>query len=676
MNPWIPVLLAALSSAQPETLVVPMPTQIVTGTRARESFQRAPAAVSVVPRSQFNDSRMISLQDALSSVPGVFVQNRDGAQDVRVTIRGFGARGNGERSNAGSMRGIRVLTDGIPASDPDGRTNLDMIDIGGADRIEISRSNASALYGNASGGVIQLRSNLSFDKPFVEVDERAGSYGFHREQGRVGFLAGSARGTFTLSNSTYEGWRKHSNSYTTRGSLKLAMPLADASRLLLMADASSNYNEYAGALTASQLAADREQADATFVSRHERRFHRVGRVAAALDHAISDRQTLTATAFVEPRVQQRSERNRFRDFTRYHVGGSTTWSLDWNAAPGVTARTLVGGDEAWQDGSILFWNLRDHGARGTTQVANKREGANSAGAFVQQSLTWNEAWTAQVAARYDNLWYVSEDYLTPKLGATKHFTQVTPKASVSWTAGAHTVFAALGGGVEAPAFNEIDPPAPFDTITSFNPFLEPMRSTTYELGSRGSITNGLGTWRYDAAAYWIDVQDDIVSYGGGAYFRTAGKTRRQGLEAALDWQPVGALWVRGGGTVAKNEYDEWKNDAGDFSGNDMPGLPKLTWFGTVRYTMPQGVAAQVSLNGAGKYFADDANISETIGYGVVDASLSYDARLNGKGVRAFVAGSNLLDKEYIGSVFINGINSKYFQPGLPRNFSGGVTLRW
>ncbi len=185
-----------------------------------------------------------------------------------------------------------------------------------------------------------------------------------------------------------------------------------------------------------------------------------------------------------------------------------------------------------------------------------------------------------------------------------------------------------------------------------------------------------GPLRYDAAAYWIDVENDIVSYGGGAYFRTAGKTRRQGFEAALDWQPTGMLWVRGGGTVAKNEYVEWQNDAGNFDGNDMPGLPKMTWFGLVRCTLPQGVAAQVGLNGAGKYFADDANNFETIGYGLVDASLSYDATVNGLGLRAFVAGNNLLDKEYFGSVFINGISSKYYQPGLPRNFSGGVTLRF
>ncbi len=109
-----------------------------------ESLAGTPAAVSVVDRSDYADRRGMSLEDALASVPGVFVQSRSGGQDVRVTIRGFGARGNGERSNTGTVRGIRVLTDGIPVTEPDGRTSLDLIDLGATDRIEVARSNASS----------------------------------------------------------------------------------------------------------------------------------------------------------------------------------------------------------------------------------------------------------------------------------------------------------------------------------------------------------------------------------------------------------------------------------------------------------------------------------------------------------------------------------------------------
>ena len=144
---WM-LVIAVTTAAAPETLVVPLQEIVVTGTRTPESALRVPAAISVIPRERFENTRGISLKDALGSTPGVLVQSRGGAQDVRVTIRGFGARGSGERSNSGNMRGIRVLTDGIPLTEPDGRTSLDLVDLGNADRIEVSRSNASALYGN------------------------------------------------------------------------------------------------------------------------------------------------------------------------------------------------------------------------------------------------------------------------------------------------------------------------------------------------------------------------------------------------------------------------------------------------------------------------------------------------------------------------------------------------
>jgi iron complex outermembrane receptor protein len=282
--------------------------------------------------------------------------------------------------------------------------------------------------------------------------------------------------------------------------------------------------------------------------------------------------------------------------------------------------------------------------------------------------------------RYDNLWYLSEDFITPALDAQKRFTRLTPKLSVSLFSGAHTVFAALGGGVEAPAFNEIDPPPPFDVTTSFNPFLEAMHSRAYELGARGSLTNGLGTWRYDAALYQIDTDNDIVPFAGGAYFFTAGKSRRQGFEAGLNWRVSDRLALRGTGNLSKNEYVDFVNDLGDFAGKDMPGLPKASWTAGARVTMPQGLGLDVSTEGMGQVHANDANTAGTFGYGLVHASIDYTTHVNGLQLRAFVSGHNLLDKEHIASVFINPISDtpggplRYLEPGLPRSWNLGLTV--
>jgi iron complex outermembrane receptor protein len=676
LHPWI-IAVAVATAAAPETLVVPIQGIVVTGTRAPEPALRVPAAISVIPRERFENTRGISLEDALGSTPGVFVQSRGGAQDVRVTIRGFGARGNGERSNAGNMRGIRVLTDGIPLTEPDGRTSLDLVDLGSVDRIEVSRSNVSALYGNASGGVLNLRTNLDFAAPWLELRSRAGAYGYHREQERVGFAAGEARGTFSFSNSSFDGWRAHSASSATQAQMRLSAPLGSGTRLGVLLDAASDLNRFPGALTQAQLDANPKQANPNFVTRDDRRVNKVGRVAMTLDRSVEASQDLALTLFVEPKVLQRSERGRFRDFNRYHVGGSAVYQLRSRLSGDVTSRTSLGGDEAYQDGSIMFYDLTPSGGRGTGLAADKREGANSAGGFIEQELTWKERWSVRAAARYDNLWYIANDHMDPTLDGSKHFTRLTPKGSVSYRAGDHTIYAALGGGVESPAFNEIDPP-PSVPATSLNPFLEPMHSTTYELGAKGELagSGALGRLRYDLAGYYIDVANDIVPWNGGSYFFTAGSSHRSGAEAALDWQPTDRVLIAGTANLMSTRYDKYVNDLGDFTGKQIAGLPRAIVTALARVTTPWGVGVQAGLQSVGGVFVDDANSVKSPDYVVANASLDVARRIGPTTLRVFVAGDNLADRSYVGSVFINGINGEYFEPGLPRNWSAGLNARW
>ncbi|HKQ59585.1 MAG TPA: TonB-dependent receptor [Candidatus Eisenbacteria bacterium] len=664
-----------VAAALSDTAVVPLPEVVVTGTRTAESQLRAPAAITVVDRREFADTRGVSLKDALARVPGVFVQSRSGAQDIRITIRGFGARGNGERSNTGNIRGIRVMADGIPVTEPDGRSSLDLIDLGSASAVEVQRSNASALFGNATGGVVNVRSDLRFDQPFAELRERAGSFGYHREQGTVGFTAGGSRGTISVLNSTLDGWRVHSQSTSTQLQARFTTPLDQQTRLGVLLDAAANLNRFPGALTQPELDANPRQANPTYIQRDERRRNRVGRVALTLDRALELNQDLSTTLFVEPKMLQRSERGAWRDFARYHLGGSATYQLRTRLSETVQGRTAVGADEAFQDGAIQFYGLAS-GSRGTGPTQDKREGANSAGAFVEQELKWG-GWSARAAVRYDNLWYVSENHLNSKVNAEKTFTKWTPKISLSYAFDSHTVYAALGGGVEAPAFNEIDPPPGIDTLTSLNPFLEPMRSRTYETGLKGQLASlgALGELRYDAALYWIDVFNDIVPYNGGTYFFTAGQSRRRGAELGLDWLPARGLLIEGAVTASENRYITYRNLTDNFDGHDIAGLPKMTFSGEASYQAPAGVSLDVRAESVGKYFADDASTAVAPAYTIFGAGIGYERPLGGHLMRVFVAGDNLTDEKHVASVFINGTGNRYFEPGMPRNWSAGLTLR-
>ena len=137
----------------------------VTISAARLEFNRneLPFSVAVLENLQLQRlQQQISVFEALSTVPGVFVQNPDNfAQDLRISIRGFGAR------SAFGIRGIRIITDGIPESTPDGQADVDNIDVGALQRMEILKGGSSALYGNASGGVIYLKTEEPPEAPIA-----------------------------------------------------------------------------------------------------------------------------------------------------------------------------------------------------------------------------------------------------------------------------------------------------------------------------------------------------------------------------------------------------------------------------------------------------------------------------------------------------------------------------
>ena len=152
-------------------------TVVVTGSLREQRVLDAPYAIGVVDAQALrNAGPMVNLSEALQRVPGLTVANRNNyAQDLQISSRGYGAR-------AGfGVRGLRLYTDGIPATMPDGQGQVAHFDLAGASRIEVLRGPFSVLYGNSSGGVIALftapatvrEAELAFD---------AGSFGLRQER--------------------------------------------------------------------------------------------------------------------------------------------------------------------------------------------------------------------------------------------------------------------------------------------------------------------------------------------------------------------------------------------------------------------------------------------------------------------------------------------------------------
>ena len=668
---------------------VPLPPVTVTATRHATSLFAVPLAVTQIKKRDLFGTAGYGLDDALTLVPGVVVQSRYGNQDVRIAIRGYGARGAGDRSNAGTSRGIRVLLDGFPETEPDGRTSFDGIDLAAAQSIEVIRSNASAVWGNAAGGVVSVSTLPEFEDRLAAVEPMAGSFGLQRWALRGGVRVG-VEGKLAASfvRSEFDGWREHSGSERSLLNVALVTPVSEHTDLGVYAVGSHNLFRIPGPLTAAQVTADPRQANATYLGRDERRDNLVGRLGVTLDHRLSERADVSALAFVNPKVLHRSERGTFRDFTRYHVGGNTVVRV---------GSLMIGADFAAQDGAILFYSLTPQGTRGDTLRDDKREGARNAGLFVTEELALGR-WTVALGARYDNITYDYQNFLDPKVDARKAFTGLTPKVGVTYRLGPlHSAYAALGGGVEAPAGNETDPASTFgqDTVTAINPLLDPIRSITYEAGTKRTLAFRHGVIRdlsYDVALYQTAVADEIVPYRGGRFYLTAGRVRRRGAELGLRVGAAGGLSLQTALAFADHRYTEYVVDSvhygapgafADYSGNRVVGVPDFTYAVAVELApaILKPVRLRFAVQGMSSYFADDANQVQVPAYRIATATLGTDEALGiggGLGVTGFVTVANLFDRHYIGSAFLNpdvvAGEAVAFEPGLPRHVILGFTL--
>ena len=466
--------------------------------------------------------------------------------------------------------------------------------------------------------------------------------------------------------------------------------------------AANNLMHVPGPLTQAQLDADPTQANATYRQRDERRYNRGGRLGVSVDHALDSTTSLSSMLYVNPKYLQRSERNTYRDFTRHHVGGNVIGRKSLTTG-GVASRVTAGVDAAYQDGAILFYNLSATAGRGPTLMDNKGEGARNLGVFVQDELTVGDRLSLLLGARYDAVAYNYRSYLPspPVRSDRRDFARVSPKLGASWLVGAtHALYANVGGGIEVPAGNETDP-TPGAPPSLLNPLLDPIRSTTYELGFKSLGTRlgaGAVTVGWDVALYDVEVTDEVVPYSAGRYYLTAGKARRRGVELGFDARARARMFASGAVTLSDNRYLEYVVDSAvifptdpakrgkraDYGGNRVVGVPNALANVTVGTALP-GPARRLRLEAgvehSGEYRADDANRVRVPSYTILNLTAELRGPIalpNGLGVRGFVTLRNATGRRYVGSAFLNpdlvGDAPAAYEPGMPRSVLVSLTV--
>jgi iron complex outermembrane receptor protein len=651
----------------------------------------APFAMTVLrPDSTRPGQRHTALDESLALVPGLTAVNRTNpSQDPRISIRGFGSR------SAFGVRGVKVLRDGIPLTLPDGQTPVDYLSLESVDRIEIIRGAAAALYGNASGGVIDLRTEAPPAARFRgEIRQWVGDFASSRSTFKGGGISGPMYYQADLSLNRNGGFRIYSRQRSTSGFARVGAMLGGTDYAVEVLGLDLPLAENPGAITLAQFESNPRLADQPSVNKLARKEVQQIQVGVSANRQRAHDE-LSVNAYVGGRSLYNPLTFAVVDFGRRTAGASARLTHLWSAAVRPN-RLTVGFDlQSQNDSRRNFANCNDNpppsvvttscpvlGAERGSLTLDQRELVSGLGAYLNNELRITEVFRVSGGVRADNIRFEVRDRLlggaNPDDSGRRTLRAVTPYVGiVSKIAPDRSIYANVSSAFETPTATELGNHP--DGSAGINQDLAPQKSTTYEIGSKGFFGQALS---YDVAVFSTRVRDELVPYeiplsGGRRYFRNAGRTNRRGGEAgfAIAAQPV---TFNGSYSYSDFRFSRYVTDSAVFDGRRIPGIPIHRGQASVSLARARAFGL-IEAEAASTSYVDDANTQRAPAYQVVHIRGGL-TRLFGFPFASVVVGvQNLFDRVYSASVSVNAARGKFFEPAAGRivyaGFSIGFAIR-
>ncbi len=574
-------LFCTLAGAQAQdTMLEPV---VVSGKGFEQRAFDTPYSVNIVDSEALrNGGLMVNLSESMARVPGLTVANRNNyAQDQQISSRGYGAR------STFGVRGVRLYTDGIPATMPDGQGQVAHFDLAGAQRIEVLRGPFSALYGNSSGGVIALFSAPVTER-YHELDVDLGRYGTRQVRATVQAPLSDTPGRgwdIRASASRFEtdGFRPQSDAKRTLGNVRLGWTgdndalvflynyldqPADDPLGLNYADFQANpYQTVPAALpqvgpgivTPAQFNTRKEvkQNQAGVNWRH--RFDDLGPLSESALVAYGGRRTVTQWQAITTAAQAAATSpGGVIDFDRDYEGidGRLLWR--WTLSGDRSAQLVTGAsyERSTEDrrGYRNYVDTPDGRVLGVTGELRRDEDneVNTRDVYAQGRLEFAPNWSATVGVRSGKVKFKSDDSYCRAGGVqvdcstppplqngddsgSLSYDYTNPVVALQWAAmPTLNLYVSAGRGFESPTFGELAYRP--DGGSGFNDNLQAQTSKQVEIGAKWRAPeHGLAV---DFAIFESRTDDELgvaTNAGGRSTFQNVGSTTRRGAEVAADW---------------------------------------------------------------------------------------------------------------------------------------------
>lgn len=616
-----------------------------------------------------DSKQQLSLNEFLTDVPGLFVLNDNNfSQDLRISIRGFGAR------SSFGIRGIKIVVDGIPETTPDGQGQIDNLTLGIIDHLQILRGPASLLYGNAAGGTINIQTIRDIDSTFIQAGTLIGNYGMSKLDVLAGLNHFNGSTIISASRTSTDGYRDHAAFETNQLNVRSSFDLKNSSSLSFQL----NYTDSpvaldAGGLTIEEVNQDRRQGRSRNIDFDSREQVRQLKTGLSYDKQIGN-LGFNSYAFYSYRdfdnklpFENGGQVELYRNY--YGQGTYLTYELKEET---YKNKIQIGYALAWQaDQRQRFDNL--NGERGDSDF-NQLESFNSYGFYLVDRFEFSK-WNFQGGVRYDINQLKADDRTAANNSSDRTLNSWSGSVGISYALSTtQNIYGNISTSFETPALTELSSNP--DGGTGFNGDLDPQRAINYEVGFKETTQN----FEWNAALFYIETMDDLVPFEldlfeDRTFFRNAGSTNRYGLELYGRLRLTSRLFVQTSYTYSNFKYNEFVLDGNDLAGNNLPGIPEHLATLGLTYQTTNGMFIQLNNNYRGQLFADDENDTSVEDAFITNLNINYPINCDTLRLSITAGVNNLLDTDYFDNIRINAFGNRYFEPAPGINFYTGIKVR-
>lgn len=659
---------------------------------ARRQIEKTPGGVAVVDAKAYEDTAAVTVKEVLDYVPGVFVQPRDGGQDVKLSIRGSGLARNFH------LRGLTLLQDGVPINNADGFADFQIIDPLGYRYVEVYKGANALRYGGTTlGGAVNFVTSSGYDAEAALGRVEAGSFDLKRVHASSGQVIGASDYFISFSARETDGFRDFNESDAIHLFANIGHKITPSLETHFYINATDSDSELPGNLTRKQLEEEPTRANLENKTGKMQNDANIVRLANKTTWH-SDGIVVTGGAYMQltsrfhPIFQVFDQ--QFNDYGVFFnatlTGAAGDWkneltfgtnlsmgTLDTNRSINCFLFPFFAGCPGGHRG-VLVQDTEDESRTAVAYVEDRLYPAENFALIAGSSFTYTER--IRDGAAFTGFTGAPLAGGPRDLNDEKDYRGASPKIGALWQAAPGVqVFSNLSRSFEAPDFIDLGQNLPGDGGLAD---LEAQRATTVEIGTRGDWA-GLA-WDVSLYRAWIDNELLFFTLTGGnpgeSFTFNAGETIHQGIELGLGANIAHGVATQGDKVSFRTAYTFndffFANDA-QFGDNELPGLPRHYIRAELRYAHPTGVYVAPNVEVSPESYAIDfANSLSNDPYWLLGVQAGWQINEHAK---LWLEARNLTDEVYAAATDVildaGGNDQSVFYPGDGRAVYVGLTVK-